>query len=122
MRIVAIGAGQQQRAALAMEPQVLQLDEPLAALTPRCAGRRASPIRTLRPRPGTATLFVTYAQEEALSMADRAGVVDDERLARVAAPSELYSTRATAFIAEFAGLMNCIPGSYSAPVLIAARR
>jgi putative spermidine/putrescine transport system ATP-binding protein len=111
-----LSGGQQQRVALAralaIEPRVLLLDEPLSALDAKVRLQLREQIRTLQQRLGTTTLFVTHDQEEALSMADRVGVMKDGRLEQVATPSELYSTPATAFVAEFVGTMNRIPGHY----------
>ena len=67
-------------------------------------------IRTLQQQLGTTTLFVTHDQEEALSMADRVGVMRQGSLEQIAAPDELYTDPATAFVAEFVGVMNRIPG------------
>jgi putative spermidine/putrescine transport system ATP-binding protein len=112
-----LSGGQQQRVALAralaIEPRVLLLDEPLSALDAKVRLQLREQIRTLQQRLGTTTLFVTHDQEEALSMADRVGVMRDGRLEQIATPSELYSTPATAFVAEFVGTMNRIPGTYA---------
>src|SRR3984885_5722284 len=97
--------------ALAIEPRVLLLDEPLSALDAKVRLQLREQIRTLQQRLGTTTLFVTHDQEEALSMADRVGVMRAGRLEQVAAPDELYSRPATAFVAEFVGTMNRLPGS-----------
>src|SRR5215469_2777124 len=111
-----LSGGQQQRVALAralaIEPRVLLLDEPLSALDAKVRLQLREQIRTLQQRLGTTTLFVTHDQEEALSMADRVGVMRDGRLEQIATPSTLYSTPATAFVAEFVGTMNRIPGTY----------
>ena len=111
-----LSGGQQQRVALAralaIEPRVLLLDEPLSALDAKVRLQLREQIRTLQQRLGTTTLFVTHDQEEALSMADRVGVMKDGRLEQVAVPSELYARPATAFVAEFVGTMNRIPGTY----------
>ena len=66
-------------------------------------------IRALQQRLHTTTLFVTHDQEEALSMADRVGVMRSGKLEQLATPSELYARPATAFVAEFVGTMNRIP-------------
>jgi putative spermidine/putrescine transport system ATP-binding protein len=112
-----LSGGQQQRVALAralaIEPRVLLLDEPLSALDAKVRLQLREQIRTLQQRLGTTTLFVTHDQEEALSMADRVGVMRDGKLEQIATPSELYATPATAFVAEFVGTMSRIPGSYS---------
>jgi putative spermidine/putrescine transport system ATP-binding protein len=110
-----LSGGQQQRVALAralaIEPRVLLLDEPLSALDAKVRLQLREQIRTLQQRLGTTTLFVTHDQEEALSMADRVGVMRAGRLEQVAAPDELYDRPATAFVAEFVGTMNRLPGS-----------
>jgi putative spermidine/putrescine transport system ATP-binding protein len=109
-----MSGGQQQRVALAralaIEPRVLLLDEPLSALDAKVRVGLREQIRSLQQRLGTTTLFVTHDQEEALSMADRVGVMLDGRLEQVATPTELYTQPATPFVAEFVGTMNRIPG------------
>jgi putative spermidine/putrescine transport system ATP-binding protein len=109
-----LSGGQQQRVALAralaIEPRVLLLDEPLSALDAKVRLQLREQIRTLQQRLGTTTLFVTHDQEEALSMADRVGVMSQGKLEQIAAPDELYEHPATAFVAEFVGVMNRIPG------------
>ena len=89
-----LSGGQQQRVALAralaIEPRVLLLDEPLSALDAKVRLQLREQIRALQQRLGTTTLFVTHDQEEALSMADRVGVMRQGRLEQIAAPDELY--------------------------------
>ncbi len=113
-----LSGGQQQRVALAralaVEPRVLLLDEPLSALDAKVRLQLREQIRTLQQRLGTTTLFVTHDQEEALSMADRVGVMRQGKLEQIAAPDELYTDPATAFVAEFVGVMNRIPGELQA--------
>jgi putative spermidine/putrescine transport system ATP-binding protein len=113
-----LSGGQQQRVALAralaIEPRVLLLDEPLSALDAKVRLQLREQIRTLQQRLGTTTMFVTHDQEEALSMADRVGVMSNGRLEQIAAPDELYTDPATAFVAEFVGVMNRIPGELQA--------
>jgi putative spermidine/putrescine transport system ATP-binding protein len=112
-----LSGGQQQRVALAralaIEPRVLLLDEPLSALDARVRLQLREQIRSLQQRLGITTLFVTHDQEEALSMADRVGVMKDGSLEQIAEPAELYTRPATAFVAEFVGTMNRIPGERS---------
>ena len=110
-----LSGGQQQRVALAralaIEPRVLLLDEPLSALDAKVRLQLREQIRSLQQRLGITALFVTHDQEEALSMADRVGVMKDGTLEQIAAPDELYTRPATAFVAEFVGTMNRIPGA-----------
>ena len=118
-----LSGGQQQRVALAralaIEPRVLLLDEPLSALDAKVRLQLREQIRTLQQRLGTTTLFVTHDQEEALSMADRVGVMRNGKLEQIAAPDELYERPATAFVAEFVGVMNRIPGELQSDQLVA---
>ena len=85
-----LSGGQQQRVALAralaIEPRVLLLDEPLSALDAKVRLQLREQIRALQQRLGTTTLFVTHDQEEALSMADRVGVMSSGKLEQIAAP------------------------------------
>ena len=108
-----LSGGQQQRVALAralaIEPRVLLLDEPLSALDAKVRLQLRDLIRSVQLRLGTTTLFVTHDQEEALSMADRVGVMREGQLEQIATPDELYSHPATAFVAEFVGTMNRLP-------------
>jgi putative spermidine/putrescine transport system ATP-binding protein len=116
-----LSGGQQQRVALAralaIEPRVLLLDEPLSALDAKVRVQLREQIRALQQRLGTTTLFVTHDQEEALSMADRVGVMKDGRLEQIAVPGELYAKPATAFVAEFVGTMNRIPADLAVSTL-----
>jgi putative spermidine/putrescine transport system ATP-binding protein len=110
-----LSGGQQQRIALAralaLRPRVLLLDEPLSALDAKVRVTLREEIRRLQQELGITTLFVTHDQEEALSLADRVAVMRAGRLEQCAAPVELYERPATAFVAEFVGTMNRIPGS-----------
>src|SRR5450631_1622706 len=105
-----ISGGQQQRVALAralaIEPKVLLLDEPLSALDAKVRAQLRDEIRRIQLELGVTTVFVTHDQEEALSMADRVGVMRAGQLEQCAAPAELYDRPATPFVAEFVGSMN----------------
>jgi putative spermidine/putrescine transport system ATP-binding protein len=109
-----LSGGQQQRVALAralaVRPKVLLLDEPLSALDAKVRLQLRDEIRRVQLDLGITTLFVTHDQEEALSMADRVAVMRAGRLEQCAAPAELYDRPATAFVAEFVGTMNHLPG------------
>ncbi|MFE1367170.1 ABC transporter ATP-binding protein [Streptomyces anulatus] len=109
-----MSGGQQQRVALAralaLRPRVLLLDEPLSALDAKVRLTLRDEIRRLQLSLGITTIFVTHDQEEALSMADRVAVLNAGRLEQCAPPAELYERPATAFVAEFVGTMNRLPG------------
>jgi putative spermidine/putrescine transport system ATP-binding protein len=109
-----MSGGQQQRVALAralaIEPRVLLLDEPLSALDAKVREQLRDEIRRIQLELGVTTVFVTHDQEEALSMADRVGVMRAGQLEQCAAPATLYDRPATPFVAEFVGTMNRLPG------------
>ncbi|MEZ0065264.1 putative spermidine/putrescine transport system ATP-binding protein [Streptacidiphilus sp. MAP12-20] len=113
-----LSGGQQQRIALAralaLQPRVLLLDEPLSALDAKVRLNLREEIRRLQQELGITTLFVTHDQEEALSMADRVAVMHAGRLEQCDTPAELYARPTTAFVAEFVGTMNRIPGAVAA--------
>ena len=112
-----LSGGQQQRVALAralaISPKVLLLDEPLSALDAKVRTQLREEIRRIQMELGTTTLFVTHDQEEALSIADRVGVMRNGQLEQIAGPAELYDRPSTSFVAEFVGLTNPIPGKVS---------
>jgi putative spermidine/putrescine transport system ATP-binding protein len=112
-----ISGGQQQRVALAralaIQPQVLLLDEPLSALDAKVRAQLRDQIRRIQLEVGITTLFVTHDQEEALAIADRVGVMRAGHLEQLAPPTDVYSRPATAFVAEFVGLSNRLAGVVS---------
>ena len=112
-----LSGGQQQRVALAralaVAPQVLLLDEPLSALDAQVRVQLREEIRRIQLELGITTVFVTHDQSEALSVADRVGVLRAGRLEQIAGPDELYERPATAFVAEFVGTMNRLPATLS---------
>ena len=109
-----MSGGQQQRVALAralaIEPSVLLLDEPLSALDARVRAQLRAEIRRVQQHLGTTTLFVTHDQAEALSIADRVGVMFQGQLEQLGSPAEVYERPATPFVAEFVGTMNRVAG------------
>jgi putative spermidine/putrescine transport system ATP-binding protein len=96
---------------LAINPTVLLLDEPLSALDAKVRAQLRDEIRRIQTEVGATTLFVTHDQEEALGIADRVGVMRAGRLEQLAAPVELYDRPASAFVAEFVGQTNPVPGT-----------
>ena len=109
-----LSGGQQQRVALAralaIQPTVLLLDEPLSALDAKVRVQLRDEIRRIQLEVGTTTLFVTHDQEEALAVADRVGVMRAGRIEQIDEPETIYSRPSTAFVAQFIGLTNPLPG------------
>ncbi|MCC8966993.1 ABC transporter ATP-binding protein [Bradyrhizobium sp. Pear76] len=113
-----LSGGQRQRVALARSlarrPQVLLLDEPLAALDKKLRESTQGELMELQRRLGTTFVIVTHDQEEAMTMAGRIGVMDAGRLVQVATPRNLYEAPASRWIAEFVGDINLFNGQVAA--------
>jgi iron(III) transport system ATP-binding protein len=109
-----MSGGQQQRVALAralaLSPGLLLLDEPLSALDARVRAHLRMEIRRLHQRLGITTIMVTHDQEEALTMADRIVVMNEGLIEQIGSPVEVYRTPASAFVADFVGTTNFLPG------------
>ena len=109
-----LSGGQRQRVALARSlarrPQVLLLDEPLAALDKKLRESTQAELMELQRRLGMTFIIVTHDQEEAMTMAGRIGVMDAGRLVQVATPRNLYEVPATRWIAGFVGDINLFDG------------
>jgi putrescine transport system ATP-binding protein len=109
-----LSGGQKQRVALARSlarrPQVLLLDEPLAALDKKLRESTQLELMELQRRLGMTFIIVTHDQEEAMTVAGRIGVMDAGRLEQVATPRELYEAPASRWIAEFVGDVNLFDG------------
>ena len=108
----ALSGGQRQRVALAralvIQPQVLLMDEPLSNLDAKLRVQVRETIMELQREARITTVFVTHDQEEALSMSDRIGVMNNGRIEQLGTPKEIYATPATAYVADFVGAANRI--------------
>ena len=109
-----LSGGQQQRVALAralaLEPDVLLLDEPLGALDAKIRAELRRSLKAIQRKLGVATILVTHDQEEAFDLADRIGVMSYGRLVEVGTPRELYLHPQTEFVASFLGTANILLG------------
>jgi ABC-type Fe3+/spermidine/putrescine transport system ATPase subunit len=105
-----LSGGQQQRVALARglaaEPALLLLDEPLSALDRGLRAETAAELVRLQRRLGITFIHVTHDQQEALTMADRIGVMRAGRMAQVGTPREIFETPGDRFVAAFMGVDN----------------
>jgi spermidine/putrescine transport system ATP-binding protein len=105
-----LSGGQRQRIALARalapEPEVLLLDEPLSALDLKLRQAMRDELRTLQRQTGITFVFVTHDQEEALDMSDRICVLGDGQIQQLGTSSEIYEEPSNRFVADFIGETN----------------
>jgi ABC-type Fe3+/spermidine/putrescine transport system ATPase subunit len=107
-----LSGGQRQRVALgralAVDPDVLLLDEPLSSLDARIRVELRSEIKAVQSRVGITAIHVTHDREEAMVMADRIVVLRDGQIEQEGTPEEVYHRPATPFVASFMGADNVI--------------
>ena len=105
-----MSGGQQQRVALAraiaLEPDVLLLDEPLSALDAKVREKLRNDIKMLQKKLNLTTIMVTHDQEEALSVSDKIMVMESGKIMQVGTPREIYEKPQSLFVADFIGKIN----------------
>ena len=113
-RVTQLSGGEQQRVALARalvtKPNILLLDEPLSALDRKVRAEMQYEIRNLQRQIGTATVFVTHDQEEALTMSDQIILLHDGQIEQQGDPFTIYSQPASVFASDFLGKANLLSG------------
>ena len=116
-----LSGGQRQRVALAraiaVEPDVLLLDEPLTALDAKLREALRVEIDSLLRRLGITAVYVTHDQAEAMALGDRIVVMSKGRIAQIGSPREIWFNPADRFVAEFIGTTTPLPGRIEAGVL-----
>ncbi|WP_292990075.1 TOBE-like domain-containing protein [Mycobacterium sp.] len=114
-----LSGGQRQRMALAralaVDPQVLLLDEPFGALDAKVRDDLRAWLRRLHDEVHVTTVLVTHDQAEALDVADRIAVLKDGRIEQVGSPSEVYDTPANPFVMSFLGAVSSLNGTLVRP-------
>jgi spermidine/putrescine transport system ATP-binding protein len=109
-----LSGGQQQRVAIARaivnEPEVLLLDEPLAALDLKMRKDMQMEIKAMHQKLGISFIYVTHDQEEALTLSDRIVVMGNGRIQQIGTPTEIYNEPVNAFVADFIGESNILDG------------
>lgn len=115
-KIDQISGGQQQRVALARalvnKPQILLLDEPLAALDLKLRQSMQYELKEMQRKLGITFIFVTHDQEEAMTMSDRIVVMKNGLVQQLGTPKSIYNEPINRYVANFIGETNIIPGTY----------
>ena len=112
--VTKLSGGQQQRVAIAraliLEPKVLLLDEPLAALDLKLRKDMQIELKNIQKQLGITFIYVTHDQEEALSMSDTVVVMNKGKIQQIGTPIDIYNEPKNAFVADFIGESNIIDG------------
>jgi ABC-type Fe3+/spermidine/putrescine transport system ATPase subunit len=112
--VVHLSGGERQRAALAralaIEPSVLLLDEPLSALDEQTRENLSAELRQIHERLGTTIIHISHSFEEMLALADRVAIMNTGRIEQVGAPAEVMSRPNTEFVARFMRCQNILHG------------
>lgn len=113
-----LSGGEQQRVALIRalvnEPDILLLDEPLAALDLKLREQLQLELASIQKQLGTTFIFVTHDQGEALTLSDRVAIMNKGKLEQIGTPTEVYEHPASTFVARFVGTTNLISGQVTA--------
>src|SRR5690554_2601489 len=112
--IDSLSGGQKQRVAIARavvnEPEVLLLDEPLAALDLKLRKEMQMELKNIQQRLGITFIFVTHDQEEALTMSDTIVVMNEGKIQQIGTPIDIYNEPKNVFVADFIGESNIVDG------------
>jgi putative spermidine/putrescine transport system ATP-binding protein len=110
-----LSGGQQQRIAIArallLRPSVLLLDEPFSALDAKIRGQMREELKKIQEELNITVVFVTHDQEEAMTLSQRIVVMNKGKIEQIGAPTEIYDTPATKYVASFIGEMNFFDGN-----------
>ena len=113
-KVTSLSGGQQQRVAIARslvnEPEVLLLDEPLGALDLRLRKDMQNELKRIQQQMGITFIYVTHDQEEALTMSDTIVVMNQGYIQQMGTPEQIYNEPENAFVADFIGESNIVPG------------
>ena len=113
--VTALSGGQQQRVALARalvaRPGIIFYDEPLSNLDSKLRYQMGQQVRALHNQFETTSVYVTHDQEEAITLSDRIIVMSEGRIVQDGSPSDLYDRPHSAYVADFMGFQNILPGT-----------
>ena len=120
--VTSLSGGQQQRVAIARalvnEPAVLLLDEPLAALDLKLRQGMQLELKNMQRELGITFIYVTHDQEEALTMSDTVVVMREGTIQQIGTPTDIYKEPKNAFVADFIGKSNIVPGIMKSDCLV----